>query len=39
MDGQIDWPALPMVADLIGITDLEWLVASLVAIRTHQQRE
>ncbi len=34
--GGLDWAALPIVADLHGITDIETLVALLVAIRDDQ---
>jgi len=34
--GGLDWAALPTVADLLGVQDLETLVALLVAIRDDQ---
>ena len=33
MGGQIDWAALPIVAELIGFTDLETLLDQLCALR------
>lgn len=33
MGGQIDWSALPIVAELIGFTDLETLLEQLCALR------
>ena len=33
MGGQIDWAGLPVVAELLGIQDVELLVAQLVLIR------
>lgn len=35
MHGQIDWQALNTVTDLVGITDIELLIAQLDTIRTH----
>jgi hypothetical protein len=37
--GGLDWTALPMVADLFGITDLESFIAQLAAIRDHLREE
>lgn len=37
--GGLDWVALPIVAELLGITNLEKFVAQLAAIRDHQQSE
>lgn len=37
MDG-IDWTALPVVAEMLGLTDIEALIVQLTAIRDHQQR-
>ena len=31
--GGIDWAALPVVAEMLGITDIEPFVVSLVALR------
>lgn len=36
MAGAIDWAALPVVAQLVGVDDLELLAAGLVLIRTKQ---
>lgn len=33
MGSQIDWSALPIVAELIGFTDLETLLEQLCALR------
>lgn len=33
MGGAIDWQALPLVAEMFGIEDIEILIAQLVAIR------
>jgi len=33
--GGIDWAALPVVAEILGIDDIETLVVQLVAIRDH----
>ena len=37
MDG-IDWAALPVVAEMLGVIDIEGLVAELTAIRNFQNR-
>ena len=34
--GGIDWSALPIVIDLLGVADPEALITQLVAIRDHQ---
>lgn len=33
MGGQLDWSALPVVAELLGVADVEILIHQLVAIR------
>lgn len=33
MDGRIDWAALPVVVEILGITDVEALLARLMAVR------
>lgn len=38
MGGQIDWAGLPLVADLLGIEDLETLIVQLSLIRDHLTR-
>ena len=38
MGGQIDWAGLPLVADLLGIEDLEMLITQLATIRDFQRR-
>ncbi len=35
--GGIDWAALPVVAELMGITDIEALIADLATIRDWQK--
>lgn len=35
--GGIDWAALPVVAELYGITDIDLLIHQLVAIRDSQR--
>lgn len=37
MMGGMDWAALPAVADLLGIVDVEMLVRALLIIRDHQR--
>lgn len=37
--GGLDWQALPLVADLLGIDDLELLVMQLVVIRDSQRNQ
>ena len=37
MMGGLDWAALPMVCDLLGIHDLEPLVFQLLMIRDHNR--
>jgi hypothetical protein len=36
MGGQIDWAALPVIAEVYDLTDLEALVFRLETIRDHQ---
>lgn len=38
MGGEINWAGLPLVADLLGIDDLELLIVQLAAIRDHQRK-
>lgn len=33
MGGQLDWAALPVVSELLGVADVETLIHQLVAIR------
>jgi len=35
----LDWVALPTVAEIIGLADIELLVAQLCALRDHQHQE
>ncbi len=37
--GGIDWAALPVVAEMLGIEDIETLVSQLVAIRDAQREK
>lgn len=37
MGGAIDWHALPIVAELLGVDDIDLLVRGLVQIRDWQQ--
>lgn len=34
--GGLDWAALPIVVDLLGVSDPELLITHLVALRDHQ---
>lgn len=36
--GGIDWAALPIIAEMIGFTDIELLIEQLVAIRTYKSQ-
>jgi hypothetical protein len=38
MMGGLNWSALPIVAEIIGIQDLEYLVVQLNTIKQHQSR-
>lgn len=38
MGRDIDWHALPKIAALLGIDDLEWLIEGLSDIREHVER-
>lgn len=37
--GGIDWTGLSVVAEMLGIDDVDVLVAQLVAIREHQREK
>lgn len=39
MGGQIDWAALPIVADIIGFADLETLLEQLCALRDRESSD
>jgi hypothetical protein len=39
LDGQIDWQGLPLVAEFLGITDIEQLIRHLIEIRTFQRSQ
>jgi len=34
----IEWDALPIVAEMLGITDIELFITQLVSIREHQRK-
>lgn len=34
MGGAIDWQALPIVAEILGVEDIEMLITHLIAIRS-----
>jgi hypothetical protein len=36
MGGELDWAALPVLAEMVGIEDIEQLIVQLAAIRTWQ---
>lgn len=36
--GGIDWAALPIIAAMLGIEDIEGLIASLITIRDFDKR-
>jgi hypothetical protein len=38
MNGEINWSALPVIAELLGFTDIERLINTLIAIRDHAQQ-
>lgn len=33
--GGLDWAALPVVVEMLGVTDVELLILQLIAIRDH----
>lgn len=37
MGGALDWAALPLVAELLGVEDVERLITELAAIRDFQR--
>lgn len=37
--GGLDWAALPIVAEIIGVIDIEHLIVELIAIREFQNRK
>lgn len=39
MGGEIRWEALPAVAELLGVEDVEMLIHGLVEIREHFRRQ
>jgi len=36
MGGQIDWSALPIVAEMLGISDIEQFILHLLTIKSFQ---
>lgn len=38
MDGAIDWHALPVIAEMLGIVELEPFIARLLAVRRTTRR-
>ncbi len=39
LGGKIDWAGLDLVAELLGVIDIEGLVGDLMLIRDHKQTE
>lgn len=39
MGGEINWHALPLIVELLGIDDVDLLITHLCAIRDHQARQ
>ncbi len=39
MAGSIDWAALPIICELLGVSDPEMLIGQLVLIRDAQTKE
>lgn len=37
--GGLDWAALPLVVEMLGVNDVEPFILSLIAIRDFQTRE
>lgn len=37
--GGIDWAGLPIVVDLLGISDIDGLILRLQTIKAHQRKE
>lgn len=35
MGGTIDWQALPIIVDLLGVEDVAQLIDDLITLRTH----
>jgi len=38
MGGQIDWTGLPLIAEILGVDDLEVLIVQLAALRDWQRK-
>jgi len=39
MAGNIDWAALPVIGEFLGIEDYDELICDLICIREHMKRE
>jgi hypothetical protein len=39
MNGELNWTALPIVCEMVGVTDIEPLIARLCAIRDYQRKD
>lgn len=39
MGGEIDWAAVDVIAELLGVGDVELLIYHLVAIRDHMTKD
>lgn len=39
MEGDIEWSAVPLMAEMLGCDDLDGLTAGLVAIRAHRNEK
>ena len=39
MGGEIDWQAVPMLAEIKGVNDIELLITCLTTIRDHFREE
>lgn len=37
--GGLDWNALPIVAEMFGVTDIERFITQLAAIRSSQEKQ
>ena len=37
MGGTLDWPALPVIAELLGVADIERFIHELILIRDFKQ--
>ncbi|MBK8916490.1 MAG: hypothetical protein IPM64_18135 [Phycisphaerales bacterium] len=39
MGGEVNWIALPVIAEMFGVVDVECFLARLIALRDHMQRQ